>query len=69
MRMAGLFLALAIGLAVIAGMAAHAHRWVVAVTAGVLALWLGEPRGAGSETSLRIVAEVLLEWLDGTRFD
>ena len=38
--MAGLFLALAIGLAVIAGMAAHAHRWVVAVTAGVLALWL-----------------------------
>jgi len=40
MRMAGLFLALAIGLAVIAGMAAHAHRWVVAITAGVLALWL-----------------------------
>jgi hypothetical protein len=38
--MAGLFLALAIGLAVIAGMAAHAHRWVVTVTAGVLALWL-----------------------------
>jgi hypothetical protein len=38
--MAGLFLALAIGLAVIAGAAAHAHRWVPAVAAAVLALWL-----------------------------
>jgi hypothetical protein len=40
MRMAGLFLALAIGLAVITAAAAHAHVWVVAITGGVLALWL-----------------------------
>jgi hypothetical protein len=38
--MAGLFLALAIGLAVIAGAAAHAGRWVPAVAGAVLALWL-----------------------------
>jgi hypothetical protein len=39
-KMAGLFLALAIGLAVIAGAAAHAHVWIPAAAAGVLALWL-----------------------------
>jgi hypothetical protein len=39
-RLAGLFLALAIGLAVIAGAAAHAHAWIVAIAAGVIALWL-----------------------------
>jgi hypothetical protein len=39
-KMAGLFLALAIGLAVIAGTAAHAHVWVPAIAGGVLALWL-----------------------------
>jgi hypothetical protein len=41
MRQAGLFLALAIGMTVIAAAAARAHVWIVAVTGGVLALWLG----------------------------
>jgi hypothetical protein len=39
-RMAGLFLALAIGLAVITGAAARAHAWIPALAAGVMALWL-----------------------------
>jgi hypothetical protein len=39
-RQAGLFLALAIGMMVIAAGAARAHAWVVAITGGVLALWL-----------------------------
>jgi hypothetical protein len=39
-RLAGLFLALSIGLAVIAGAAAHAHAWVVTLAALVIALWL-----------------------------
>jgi hypothetical protein len=38
--MAGLFLALSIGLGVIAGAAAHAHAWIPAFAAGVMALWL-----------------------------
>jgi hypothetical protein len=41
MRQAGLFLALAIGMTVIAAAAAHSHAWVVAITGAVLALWLG----------------------------
>jgi hypothetical protein len=40
-RQAGLFLALALGMTVITAAAAHAHHWVVAITGGVLALWLG----------------------------
>jgi hypothetical protein len=40
-RQAGLFLALAIGMTVIAATAAHAHRWIVAIAGGILALWLG----------------------------
>ncbi|MEO9175453.1 MAG: hypothetical protein ABI317_08045 [Gaiellales bacterium] len=38
--MAGLFLALAIGLAVIAAAAVRAHVWIPAIAAAVLALWL-----------------------------
>ena len=41
MRQAGLFLALAIGMTVITAAAAHADHWIVAITGGVLALWLG----------------------------
>ena len=40
MRQAGLFLALAIGMTVITAGAARAHVWIVAITGGVLALWL-----------------------------
>ena len=40
MRQAGLFLALAIGMTVIAAGAARAQAWIVAITGGVLALWL-----------------------------
>jgi hypothetical protein len=40
-RQAGLFLALALGMTVITAAAAHAHAWIVAITGGVLALWLG----------------------------
>jgi hypothetical protein len=40
MKMAGLFLALAIGLAVVAAAAVRAHVWVPAIAAAVLALWL-----------------------------
>jgi hypothetical protein len=40
-RQAGLFLALAIGMTVIVAAAARAHAWIVVITAGVLALWLG----------------------------
>jgi hypothetical protein len=39
-KSAGAFLALAIGLAVIAGAAARAHVWIPAIAAAVLALWL-----------------------------
>ena len=41
MKSAGAFLALAIGLVVIAAAAARAHVWIPAVAATVLALWLG----------------------------
>jgi hypothetical protein len=39
-RQAGLFLALAIGMAAIAAAGARAHAWIVAIAGGVLALWL-----------------------------
>jgi hypothetical protein len=41
MRQAGLFLALALGMTVITAAVARAHVWIVAITGGVLALWLG----------------------------
>jgi hypothetical protein len=40
-RQAGIFLALALGMTVITAAAARSHVWIVAITSGVLALWLG----------------------------
>ena len=52
----------AIGMTVIAAAAAHAHHWVVAITGGVFALWLGSlaVRGASVAENLDVTKRVVM---------